>query len=493
METSRIDIYQKPQQTYYGRISTRLNVITDPRSIKDYMRVARTSSPIPTISNQPLLPSKGQQSTSKPKAATEVITTPYAANVPNKITRLLYLLALGPMTKTNISLRTQLSETDLEPLLSTHAQPYNPNDSFIIDDIFPNGGIINDDDESVPYILKDKSYKDLRPWEWQFYSDEERNLIIHNIHNALTRLGFLETHPLRRKICDKPGPTNSTTNAIDTSLKKSTLGGGILTGLSKKSPIRKASPKPIGGVTQTNISNDTNVINLTSNNINNIGGSPLKNNKRKLSSSSSSSDDEKLPNKKRPTRKGLSKNSINESGTNLRTGIHNTNQITTGHVSDSSTSPSSINEELEPERINLNQYTSGRLASPHIALAESKDLKKLQFYNNLALKFKLKYKEYEELYKQLQNNSNKSNGEKKNVTRLFELHNQLSEWKRKLWDFENQSKLKLDIMTLQKHRKPVGKSQSESPSMTPVARKRTAPPEPRLPMKPALFQRSLDY
>lgn len=54
-----------------------------------------------------------------------------------------------------------------------------------------------------------------------------------------------------------------------------------------------------------------------------------------------------------------------------------------------------------------------------------------EFYRNLARNFKLKYKEYEDLYFSIQNNKDKNDDDLK---KLYELHKDLSSWKKQLWN-----------------------------------------------------------
>ena len=95
--------------------------------------------------------------------------------------------------------------------------------------------------------------------------------------------------------------------------------------------------------------------------------------------------------------------------------------------------------------------------------------KRFQYYSMLADKFKAKYKEYETLYNSLKSNPKSSTNDKKQLVQLFELHNSLSEWKRKLWDFDNENKLKLNIMNLSKHKKIPSNSASATPIIPQVA------------------------
>ena len=57
------------------------------------------------------------------------------------------------------------------------------------------------------------------------------------------------------------------------------------------------------------------------------------------------------------------------------------------------------------------------------------DEESIEYYINLAQKFKTKYQEYIELYKS-----------KKDLKKLVELHNMLADWKTQLWEFDERVK-----------------------------------------------------
>lgn len=574
-ENSRTDIYGGDENSFKGRISTRLNVLTDSKLIKDYTRRQQlTPSAIPPVLNAAVSASVSASasasalaSATTPNASKVAVTSTTAvdsippsssslssslsssssknptpsstpqptnstpalpiidyASSESPISRFLYFSALGPISLKSLCSSLKLTPLVIRSFLDQYSQIYNPNDSFIIDDIFPRSTTPNGPET---YILKDKSYKEVKPWNWSYYSDDERSLIIHNIHNALTRLGFLETHPLRKKLTKK-----STSVEDEESPKRQTLGGGILK--LKEAKIKRSStvsPRPQSipplSASAPPTAPSSSLATFPSN------GSPLK--KRKLSlSSTSSSEDEKPLSKKIHRKKDIGniRGRTSSNGGSTSSTISTNGNSTSGIViSDTYTSPSSINEELEQETsppATAIPYSTTRTISASTSAApaavplastslESKNQKKLQFYTNLSLKFKLKYKDYEKLYKILQTTTISSSLEKKkNLTKLFELHNQLSEWKRKLWDFDSESKLKLNIMTLSKHKKTPAKvrkisqptvptvtssaipgsltvplkTQSLSPSIPPT---RELKKNPRLPVKPTMFNKTLDY
>ena len=131
---------------------------------------------------------------------------------------------MGPITYNHIV--DLLDYTKIDHLLDDYGQVYNDQDQFIQEDRFPyidsnnNSNDDSDDDmdeEVQRFILKDKSYKELTPWKWN-YTNYERNSILNNVNNALTRIGFSQSHPLRRKIVEPPNEDDNrseTKNQMD--------------------------------------------------------------------------------------------------------------------------------------------------------------------------------------------------------------------------------------------------------------------------------------
>ncbi|ODV77572.1 uncharacterized protein CANTADRAFT_314746 [Suhomyces tanzawaensis NRRL Y-17324] len=517
-EHLNVDIYSIKHSQFDGRVLNKLNPITDEKKIKEYNRALEfKGNEEPTVKSPSRSPAKSPSRTAResptkthPLTSSRGRTAAYRlkpTDTPSQVSfKFLHLLALGPMTQEEIIQALGLEKSHLS-LISDCCQVYDRKNTFIQDDTFPIierkrrrrikrhvGNDLSDnendhdidsmlvdsdadmDDEDIQiyshshYILKDKYYKELKPWGWKFYTKFERTLIIQNIHHALTRLGFSETHPLRKKICNEPEGGVSSDDE-----KKSTLGGGFLTSNSKKPsstqvPFKKShtdSPKIANKLELDNkkgthtTSNSPAIDSFSMTGTNSKALFPPKKanvgttSKRKFSSSSSSysSDEEKNLKKLKVDSytSPPSSEEIDEDTTprSIRSG-HPSSRPTTG----SSSSSSSTSNVIPPE----------------IKSAS----KRLEYYNSLAVKFKLKYKEYEILYNKLKvpNTSNiNKNENKKSLLKLFELHNTLSQWKRTLWDFDNEIKLKSNIMNLSKHKKTnsigatsLPKDQSTSPS-----------------------------
>lgn len=306
-------------------------------------------------------------------------------------------------------------------------------------------------------ILKDKAYKELRPGQWNAYTEFERGLVLENANNALTRLGYLDTHPLRKRIAE--------TSASAPPLKKHTgLGGGILAG-SKRAASTQSSPSILVGVAGAPASPLSlplvkNVRAATrspdSDASRKINGKnaratvlPAKESLKRrfvpsLSLSAASSEDER-GNKR-------TKNSSSRTNSSASSGHSN---ITNG-TPPSSTNDDGPNGDRSDDDVKLLSITKIPTLVPlQLASVVSSTEKKHQYYVQLATKFRTKYSEYEKLYRLLQRDHKKGSAaeKKKQLKRLFEMHNSLAEWKKKLWDYHNQNNLTEGIMNLSKYRK----------------------------------------
>lgn len=480
-ETLRFDIYS-PQSNFEefkftGTVSNRLNIISDPKQIREFSKsAASASSSLPNKSlsrrgvpseQTPEILSESKDSSSipsYPKPQLSINSRSYAVNASDSssdiTTKFLHLLALGPISREDLNAKLNLNrlvpELEINSLLSNHTQLYSAANTFTESDSYPSvvlQTLFPKEGENL-LILKDKAYKDLRPWVWTAYTPFERGLIIENAQNALTRLGFLETHPLRRKIVDKA------TQSIPVALKKATaLGGGLILSSGKKGST-PSSPLP-SSLTSRKAGTESPSVELDKKKTESrFGVSPVKDSqvKRKyetaLTLCLSSSDEERLA--KKAKKDGHRSNS--SASTNSNSSIGSTHSH---HSSTSYTLPFSVNEEGHDEDVYTGPIKYPSVARQPISIpprpssAISTQEKKLQFYLLLAKKFRLRYREYELLHKQMgrANSQGKSVDHKKSLMKLFELHNSLAEWKRKLWDYHNENNMAEGVMNLSKHRK----------------------------------------
>ncbi|OBA21660.1 hypothetical protein METBIDRAFT_190362 [Metschnikowia bicuspidata var. bicuspidata NRRL YB-4993] len=462
-ETLRLDVYSATaaasrDYSFAGTVTRRLSVLSDPKQIKEHGRVEALAPPAPPRAANPAgpgraaLPRHGQPSSIGLKAYCFT-----ASDAPaDRVTKFVSLLALGPMTRPAIEDRLQLARFVLpaqaDLLFASHTQPYWRKDTFTDSDVYPLAAGAAPDAalHKLYVILKDKAYKELRPWQWHAYTDFERTLIIDNCHHALGRQGFLDTHPLRRRIVERGSPPRSANRAA-------ALGGGLLVSSAKKPPppaslLEPAVPGPGSPLSQTSASARASTESPT------LSSEARKRFARKAGAArptlaqgtaaalSLSSDDEKL-----------AKGAAARMKRRANSGTQGSRSVTSNA---SYTLPSSVNDEHALDPSDPDTRPAGA-AKPAASLPSrpsssfSSHDKKQQYYSQLADKFRLRYKEYERLHRQLSRDSRKNSHaeKKKSLVKLHELHNSLSEWKRRLWDYHNENNMAEGVMTLSKHRK----------------------------------------
>lgn len=521
-ETLRFDVYSmlsansaaNDEYNFIGTVTDRLNVLSDPKQIKDHLKAAAGTLATPPSRRHSHSPAvRSPEKSARPVGSLQMSSlhsslNPYSVLTTDSIqdvaAKFLALVALGPITRANVELRLAVNLvvplSELNELFSTHTQPYLPNDTFIEADVYPSLALgATEIDPQLSYvILKDKAYKELRPWNIPAYTDYERGLVIDNANNALSRLGYLETHPLRRRIVEKSA-------SIPSHKKTSSLGGGILvsgrksTTASSSSLMVSALAHPgsplIAGSYKKSFTESPKLHPERKHESKKNDTSPLKDGaKRKyvasLSLSGSSSEDEKQA--KRVKKDCKRSNS-------------STSHISVNSNATSCTLPSSVNDEVHGEDeqseddtklLTMPKTVSSLPSRPQISASTAE--KKQQYYSHLAAKFKVKYLEYEKLHRELSKEHRRGNAaeKKKLLMKLFELHNSLAEWKRKLWNYHNESNLTEGIMNLSRHRKTSSGSSlhAHTPVSTPSSSQflshdkfHTSPASPaadRFPMKP---------
>ncbi|CAX44419.1 conserved hypothetical protein [Candida dubliniensis CD36] len=523
-ENLPIDVYSN--NNYDGRIINKLTVVTDSKKIKHYNTSNRVSNdvekdrdvhssiitPIGTpkdLNNTTIIPSNNnrkekQLSPQKQKSIIDVYggdsRNPYkvldegnnyeALDTTTTIfKKFLHLLALGPITLPHIITILNYDEEELYNWLNVYGQLYNPKDQFIQQDKFPYSDYDYDNDNnSKPvksnntgmekcFILKDKSYKELLPWKWQ-YNDYERSLVLNNVNNALTRIGFSLTHPLRKKIINNDynnesrHHNNSNNNNTSTNngeeKTNSHLGGGLLVSKKKfptRPPVASTPPPP---PPQQQQQQHTSISTTTSPSVSSASTNPIevkKNGNRITKSISksptgintpSSSDVSSKSSKSRKRKLSSSSSSSNSSlsDDNLTSNIGTTNA--TSYKSNYNSPPSE--QEFDDHYYSSSSSSSSSNTTFGLSNQDQQNLppslsSKMDYYTNLANKFRIKYKEYSQLYNHLlQNSSTSSNSNnssyKKNLMKLFELHQLLSQWKKLLWDFDKDLKLKQNLTQL---------------------------------------------
>ncbi|KAI5956086.1 hypothetical protein CANMA_004515 [Candida margitis] len=530
LDKSPARLLQSSTSSYHGRVAMKLTVITDSKRIQQLKNTTSTtasasvatsprinsaySSPIITpLSSQhstPVLSSHSAStfnSSNAPPPRQQSITptppltksqliylniyNPFKVSInydPQEVVKkkFLNLLALGPITYSTIV--KILDYTDFDNLLDDYCQVYNKNDAFTKEDRFPYIDNIQEQDVSKAkrYILKDKSYKELIPLTWDL-EEEDKLAIIKNINNALNRLGYSKTHPIRNKISGSSEKNNvNKTEELKSKMTKSSLGGGFLISKNKKKS---------GTVTGDNITSTTHSPNQSSrsspaiaspnpqhNKDNEASITTAKSHSRQTSPVKKSSHNDKSgrsPPKKVPLKSG--KESIDAKtiaatsvGTTFIPGQKRKLSVSSTTSSSSSSSSSSSNLSDEDTKRRHVIYTSPPSSEEdnaliHYASTKTKTKPKstpsssklnsnvpspvkedlsegttnetngvggdFEYYSKLATKFKAKYQDYIELYDKLKHDHHSTNY-KTDLKKLFELHHLLAGWKKQLWDFD---------------------------------------------------------
>lgn len=356
--------------------------------------------------------------------------------ISERISKVISFVALAPVTTNSIISYTGIDPSELNTIIEQYLQVYQKTNSFIFQDRFPY--LSYDEPGSIRYILKDKTYKELKPWQKHWYSDDERSEITRNINNALTRLGYLETHPIRRKICE--GPLVELSNS-----KKGTLGGGMLVRKNVKPQLKKAATAPVPSDGENGAfrpkTEQAAASDLSKKEI--LPTRPLFKSSSKdvslsgklfqcpsVSSSDSFLDERNLRKRKSsPLREAYSVLTDQQCRTTLQGSF----------LKDKKLPGPAVTDEDAPEPVS----------------------KRYRYFYNLAVKFRMQYEEYAKLYHALDEHRERTPDFRRQLERLHRLHHTLLEWKRSLWDFDEKRKQRSNIMALSKHKNPRSASDSQ--------------------------------
>ncbi|CAI5757792.1 unnamed protein product [Candida verbasci] len=438
-EDLKVDIYsilKDSNSIYNGRIQNKLSIITDEKRIKQFNYSSATTTPNLSKVSTPVnkiepLPTQSTYEVYKNSKIFE-----------NDLRSFLHLIALGPINKEHIKQLTNLNEDVLEKYLTTYCQVHNKNDPFTANDNYKYY-------ESNGHILKDKSYRDLQPMKFP-YEHKEENLVVVLCNNALNRLGYSQNHPLRKKIIDKEEDHHE--------INQSKLGGGFLS-THKKITSQPQSPAitqaqnykrkeafnsqpqspaiTLGHEKKESINSQppSPTINLhkKKESITSQPQSPAPFQTHKKKESITSQPQSPAPfqtHKKKESTTSSPQSPIPEKSTTTTT------TSTKRKLSNSSSNSSSALSSDEESKNKTNNYTSPPSSSEEVYEI---NLKHMSYYQDIAMKFKSKYKEYNELYQSLQKHHEE---DKDKLVKLFEMHNVLANWKKILWDFDKESKMK---------------------------------------------------
>lgn len=132
---------------------------------------------------------------SKPKRLAISVAKPLLAlNLSAPPNRLVHLLALGPMSFEALLTRTNIPQSELEGLLKQYATR--------VDSSTPPQSESTSPKPNDVYVLADQVYKDLRIWEWKYYTAAQRSQVIQTATAVYDKLGYGDGHSARRQLVD---------------------------------------------------------------------------------------------------------------------------------------------------------------------------------------------------------------------------------------------------------------------------------------------------
>lgn len=359
--------------------------------------------------------------------------------------RVLHFLALGPTSPKTVAARTNLPLAEVDAILSQYAK--------------------QDPSNTANVVLADSTYKDLRIWDWNHYSNIDRKKVVADAVAAYNRLKYPADHPARLAL-EKPKPTAlkdpAQLLATGRSIVRPASANSASTASLLASPLSPSTNGKATANSETSTSGSA-----TSADASSVSSS--KRPKTKLSGVSS------LPPKPQPPKSPTKLSSQNQN----QNQNHGQNQNTSpNYIASSATnSPSRDLSTSKPSSpMSVSSSTSGAKrkfaataasvdADDNVVVVEESlpknrkidsassaesgkvlmvqpNMKKSQLSTSigaildeaelfdLAQKFKDTYSEYEKLYKTVSKRQRKP---KDQLQKLLSMHRDLASWKQKLW------------------------------------------------------------
>ena len=365
--------------------------------------------------------------------------------------KFMHLLSLGPISRQSIihlmnydKVVDQLLPTLLDQFLLSHAEIYRSEAPW------DNYTYLEETKDGETYILKDKSYKTLIPLSWNYRNEEEKKMVVQNINNALSRLGYPKTHPVRKKILlEKKVEPKENEKEKEKEKEEKVVGLGIGIRSRSTSPQKDSSRSPLSPQSPPP-SRLTNGEKKSQKKINkNVSASKIEQEREKVTLKNTRKDNLESVSRLKtsspapvpaPTSTSTSTPKPKPTLVPVSTHLHS-------HSTFNAPSKEKTKMKKPATDGNSNVVTkSSRPATPcsiekseisHIPHQQQKHDEK--YYRNLAALFKEKYREYSHLYNKLKKTSGKeqSHSENKaNLVKLVEMHNLLREWKGRLWDYD---------------------------------------------------------
>lgn len=388
----------------------------------NYIKVTKIESKFSILESTPSQPDH------KRKPQSLIASGTRSANITK---RLIHLLVLGPISVNQMMAKTKLTKNDIDSVLRSISMEYNP----AVNKLSLNYPIAPKEDTADKlYVLNYSSYKELK-LNLLRLNNEIIDKIKENCLKVFDYLKYPATHPARLTILDDKGLSRESSKESSKESSPSI----------EKSPTKAASPSPtkVANPSPTKVESPTKAASpvkptspdkkrdqtklekpppdaprdktkldppklKTLENPKPKASKPLENPKPKASKPDNPKPKPKaLKTLGNPKPKAL-ENPENPKSKQAQNPERHTNTKPVNHTKST--------EQIKP-----------------VAKPENKKKRKPEsedYLVSLAERFKLKYAEYEKLYKDIK--ASKSNN--KELKRLFEMHNLLKSWKKQLWD-----------------------------------------------------------
>ncbi|CAN6646794.1 hypothetical protein TRVA0_022S00408 [Trichomonascus vanleenenianus] len=341
---------------------------------------ARATSDIKSLPNSPLLGNRSP----KPRATLPLHKPLASLSLTAGPIRALHLLALGPNTVPTVAARTNLSQGDIEAIFAEYATKR------------PDG----------KWVVADSTYKDLRVWDWKYYTSSERQQVIRDSRAAFDRLKYPADHPARLNLDNAPAKSRSRPT-------------GSVSPTATTSPTTTTKPASTTTTTTTTTSSSSSSSSITTAASNTAASHNSTTNYSTLSGAAAS---------EHTTPRSLATPGSSSSSSSLK----RPNGGTT-------TKPPSKRPRTEEESGNgPAATTSGAKRSTPAASSSAQSTKRPSSVDQdlfeLAQRFRKTYSEYARLYQHLSAEQKNRKTKAAEVQRLLTMHRELESWKKKIWD-----------------------------------------------------------
>lgn len=396
----------------------------------NYIKVTKIESKFSILESTPSQPDH------KRKPQSLIASGTRSANITK---RLIHLLVLGPISVNQMMAKTKLTKNDIDSVLRSISMEYNP----AVNKLSLNYPIAPKEDTADKlYVLNYSSYKELK-LNLLRLNNEIIDKIKENCLKVFDYLKYPATHPARLTILDDKGLSRESTKGLSResskesskesspSIEKSPTKAASPSPTKVESPTKAASPvkptspdkkrdqtkleKPPPDAPRDKTKLDPPKLKPLEN-PKPKASKPLENPKSKTSKPENSKPKASKPDNPKPKALKTLGNPKPKALENPENPKSKQAQNPERHTNTKPVNHTKSTEQIKP----VAKPENKKKRNP-----ESED-----YLVSLAERFKLKYAEYEKLYKDIK--ASKSNN--KELKRLFEMHNLLKSWKKQLWD-----------------------------------------------------------